>query len=198
MSWCCAINSSWCSFSSHSHYSGTYLVSIIVICTQHFMYLQDQVSLKTCLCVRTFIHFVFKNLHLCTVAAVQPGLKSSPLQYLCKYDLRVCDDGKLVHILYSWTLSIVLSLSKMLTKYKVSEIGFYLRNVIFCQHFRQGQDDGQCPGIQYMYLCKCWKPNKSDGSRDHICDISKRFHLSWQSCLLVCRYTGFRQQPSFG
>jgi hypothetical protein len=43
-----------------------------------------------------------------------------------KYDLRVCDDDKLVHILYSWTLSIVLSSSKMLTKY-VSEIGFYLR-----------------------------------------------------------------------
>jgi hypothetical protein len=43
------------------------------------------------------------------------------------YDLRVCDDGKLVHILYSWTLSIALSLSKMLTKYNVSEIGFYLR-----------------------------------------------------------------------
>jgi hypothetical protein len=44
----------------------------------------------------------------------------------CKYDLRVCDDGKLVHILCSWTLSIVSSLSKMLTKH-VSEIGFNLR-----------------------------------------------------------------------
>jgi hypothetical protein len=82
-----------------------------------------------------------------------------------RYDLRVCDNGKLVHTLYSWTLSIVLSLSKMLTKYNVSEIGseigtssiywaqlsrFYLRteiesnlrNVVFCLHFRQGQDDG--------------------------------------------------------
>jgi hypothetical protein len=33
----------------------------------------------------------------------------------------------ILHVLYSWTLSIVLSLSKMLTKYNVSEIGFYLR-----------------------------------------------------------------------
>jgi hypothetical protein len=33
----------------------------------------------------------------------------------------------MVHILYFWTLSIVSSLSKMLRKYNVSEIGFYLR-----------------------------------------------------------------------
>jgi hypothetical protein len=30
-----------------------------------------------------------------------------------KYDLKVCDDGKLVQLLRSWTLSIVSSLSKM-------------------------------------------------------------------------------------
>jgi hypothetical protein len=34
---------------------------------------------------------------------------------LCRYDLKVCDDGKLVQILGYGTVSIVLSLSKMST-----------------------------------------------------------------------------------
>jgi hypothetical protein len=46
-------------------------------------------------------------------------------------DLKVCDDGTLVQILRSWTLSIVLSESESravsLSKHNVSEIGFSLR-----------------------------------------------------------------------
>jgi hypothetical protein len=37
------------------------------------------------------------------------------------------DESNLVHVLCSWTLSIVSSLSKILTKHNVSEIVFYLR-----------------------------------------------------------------------
>jgi hypothetical protein len=47
--------------------------------------------------------------------------------FIYKYDLRVCGAGELVHILCSWTLSIVSSLSTILAKHNVSEIGFYLR-----------------------------------------------------------------------
>jgi hypothetical protein len=34
------------------------------------------------------------------------------MNYYILYDLKVCDDGTLIQVLCSWTLSIVLSLTK--------------------------------------------------------------------------------------
>jgi hypothetical protein len=66
------------------------------------------------------------------------GILSEKVAFNCKHKLQFLNRIEIkfyaeyttfsvLHILYSWTLSIVLSLSKMLTKYNVSEIEFYLR-----------------------------------------------------------------------
>jgi hypothetical protein len=67
---------------------------------------------------------MYKNLKLISADDYQTFINVMTMKHI---DLRVCVDGKLVHILCSWTLSIVSSLSKILTKNNVSEIGFYLR-----------------------------------------------------------------------
>jgi hypothetical protein len=66
-------------------------------------------------------------------------------------DLRVCDDGELVHILCSWTLSIVSSLSKILTKHNVSQIRFYLRLQV--NPTQLGPIDRASPYLQEHNVC---------------------------------------------
>jgi hypothetical protein len=77
-----------------------------------------------------------------------------------KLDLKICDDGTLVQILYFWTLSIVLSLSKKshhvyFSKHNVSDTGFCLRNVVFCEMNRMAflDKDRTIDNVQKHNIC---------------------------------------------
>jgi hypothetical protein len=69
-------------------------------------------------------------MYTCKTSTLSVRLYITPIRNLYQtwFDLKVCDDGKLVQILRSWTLSIFyLKFPVYISKPNVSETGFYLR-----------------------------------------------------------------------